>query len=208
MKRQGAWREASVLSLFAVVLAAGCGSSGRSWSIRSESPLERKQAVAELGRRQDMDCYERLVAVLHEDPDRLVRSEAAFALARLSEKYYSIGFCPLLEALENDPSAFVRAASALSLSATPDSRAVEPLVKALRDRARGRVALRWEDRVVVYDACVSDAARFSLEEIVGLHFESQAPSADAQRREITAGWSSWYEPRGHLFPKSTAVAGR
>jgi HEAT repeat protein len=179
----------------------GCGTTTASVtaSVDSPHPMIRKAAVHRLGETGDMSCYDDLVVVLRRDPNRIVRSEAAFALGSLSERYYSVGFFPLVDSLENDPSVFVRSASALSLSRTRDSRAVAPLVTALHDKARGEVAMREGERVIVYRACVSDAARTSLEKIVQLRFASTAETAEAKRDEMAAKWQ-------HMLPSNTALA--
>lgn len=198
-----------MLSLFtAAALAVGCGSTQKASPLEARHPLTREEAIAELGTTGDMSCYDELVVSLRRDPNRLVRSQAAFALGKLSKRYYSVGFFPLVDSLENDSSVFVRSACALSLSSTRDSRAVGPLVRALRDTARGRMAVRRGDKVVVYRACVSDAARSSLESVVKLTFASQAQTARAQRDEIAGMWEGWYLPREHMFPGGTALASK
>jgi HEAT repeat protein len=153
-----------------------------------------------------MTCYDDLVTTLRKDPDRMVRSQAAFSLGELGKRYYSVGFNPLVDSLENDPSAFVRSASALALSCTRDSRAVAPLVAALKDTERGEVAVRQGKKVRVYRACVSDAARSSLEKVLEMSFTSVAETAQAQRDDIAAQWDSWYQPRRHRLPGATAFA--
>lgn len=199
----------AVFCLFAAAaLAAGCGSTQKASPLEARSPLTREKAVAEFGRTGDMSCYDELVVSLRRDPNRLVRSQAAFALGALSKRYYSVGFFPLVDSLENDSSVFVRSACALSLSSTRDSRAVGPLVRALRDTARGRMAVRNGDRVVVYRACVSDAARSSLESVVKMTFASKAETAQAQRNEMAGMWESWYLPREDMFPGTTAMASK
>jgi len=190
------------------VAAAGCSSTREASPLKAPHPLTREQAVAELGRTGDMSCYDELVVVLRRDPNRLVRSRAAFALGELSKRYYSVGFFPLVDSLQHDGSVFVRSACALSLCATRDSRAVGPLVAALRDKGKGQMAVRRGDRIVIYKACVSDAARSSLEKIVGMTFTSKAQKANAQRDEIAGMWENWYLPRQDMFPGDTALASK
>ncbi len=194
------------VGIIATVSVAGCGSANQAAGLQSTHPLVRSAAIQRLGTVGDMSAYDDLVAVLRQDPDRLVRSQAAFALGHLSQRYYSVGFYPLVDALENDASVFVRSASALSLANTRDSRSVEPLVAALRDTARGEMAVRYGDKVVVYKACVADAARTALRQIVRIDFASTAPTADAQREEIAEMWEAWYAPRQNFLPRDTALA--
>lgn len=196
-----------LLALCAALLI-GCSTPQKATGVKSTSTLTRKTAVAELGKNGDMSCYDDLVVILRRDPERLIRSQAAFALGDLGLRYYSVGFHPLVDSLENDPSAFVRAASALALSYTRDSRAIAPLVTALRDMGRGEVALRNGDKVVVYRACVSDAARTSLESILQMSFASKAETAQAKREDTAAQWENWYQPRRHLLPGATALASK
>jgi HEAT repeat protein len=199
----------TLLSLTLVVVlavAVGC-SSTKAGSLKSDQTLIRKAAVARLGEAPDMDHYAALVDILQNDPDRIVRSQAALTLGKYSEKYYAIGFCPLSESMQNDPSLFVRAASAVSLSAVRDSRAVVPLIESLRDDARGEVEIALGDKVMVYRACPADAARTSLEKIMGMSFDSAAAVADQKRTEIASQWEDWYDPRAGFFPSpQTAVA--
>lgn len=197
------------LAVLAAVLATGCSSTAQFQTrIRSGSPLVRQTTVAQLGETGGMSCYDELVTVLRADRSRLVRSEAAFALGKLGRRYYSVGFIPLLDSLENDRSVFVRAASALSLSYTRDSRAVEPLVAALRDVGRGRMVVRRGERVIVYRACVADAARTSLERVMEMSFVSTAETAEAKRGDIATKWERWFAPRRSLFPGGTALASK
>lgn len=197
------------LAVLAVALATGCSATTQFQAqIKSASPLVRQATVAELGEKGGMSCYDELVVALRNDSSRLVRSEAAFSLGKLGQRYYSVGFIPLLDSLENDPSVFVRAASALSLSYTRDSRAVEPLVIALRDVGRGRMAVLRGERVIVYRACVADAARTSLERVMEMSFVSTAETAEAKRGDIATKWENWFGPRRPLFPGGTALASK
>ncbi len=195
-----------LLAICTAALLAGCASTPGTGSAGNTNPLTRKAEVARLGQNGDMTCYDELVTALRRDPDRMVRSQAAFSLGELGKRYYSVGFNPLVDSLENDPSAFVRSASALALSCTRDSRAVAPLVASLRDTERGEVAVRKGDKVVVYRACVSDAARTSLEKILEMRFTSVADTAEEKRVDIAAQWDSWYQPRRHRLPGATAYA--
>ncbi len=203
-KRKVHWVLSGLLMLTLAVVV-GC-SSAQTAGLKSDHTLVRKAAVVRIGQAGDISTYDELVSVLQMDSDRLVRSQAAFALGELSKRYYSVGFTPLVDSLENDPSVFVRAAAALSLSATRDSRAVEPLVAALADDTRGEMAVKEGDRVIVYKACAADAARTSLEKIVGVTFQSDAPAVEDKRREIASHWDDWYTPRVDCFPGKTAVA--
>ena len=159
-----------------------------------------------MGKRADMACYDGLVRVLRNDDDRLVRSEAAFAVGRLNRRYFSVGFTPLAEAVQADPSVFVRAAAATSLGYVRDARAIPVLVEALYDDARGKMVVRNGDRVTTYKACPADAARTSLEKIVGLRFASSAATTQARRDEMSAKWEGWYTARRHMLPQTHAYA--
>ncbi len=195
----------AAMALAAAVLATGCATRA-STPLQSSNPLTREEAISQMGATGDMSHYGELVQALRRDPNRMVRSQAAFSIGEISKRYYSIGFYTLVDALENDPSVFVRSASALSLSATHDSRAIAPLVRALNDNGRGRIAVRRGDSVVVYSACVADAARTSLEKIMRMSFTSQADTATVQRHEIALMWEEWYISREHIFPGTRAFA--
>lgn len=200
--RWGLW----MLAVMAAASLAGCASSVGTVSLRSDNPLLRRAAVQRISSSGDISGYEDLVAVIREDPDRLVRSQAAFGLGTFGKQYFGIGFHPLADSLENDPSPFVRSAAALSLSSVRDCHAIAPLVAALRDASRGEMAVRHGARVVVYRACVADAARTSLEKIIGLDFRSTATSPEGKRMEIASQWEAWYMPRRHMLPGETAIA--
>jgi len=195
----------SAILVLALAATVGC-SSTKAGGLKSEQTLVRKAAVARLGEDPDMKYYGQVVAMLQNDPDRLVRSQAAFTLGKFSERYYSIGFNPLADAMRSDSSLFVRAASAVSISATVDCRAIEPLIESLRDDARGEAQLKVGGKVIVYRACPADAARVSLEKIMGMEFTSAATTTDEQRFEIASQWEDWYDPRAGCFPSQTAVA--
>jgi HEAT repeat protein len=186
----------------------GCSTPASNGGLKSEHALVRKAAVEALGKHADMSSYNDLVGVLKTDPDRLVRSQAAFAIGKISQKHFSIGFEPLAQAVEGDKSVLGRSAAALALSSTRDSRAVSVLVSALSDTSRGEVKVRTGDRVVTYRACTADAARTSLEKIVGLKYTSAAATAQAQRDEIAAQWSNWYASAAASLPDGRAVATR
>jgi HEAT repeat protein len=196
------------IGLIAAAAMVGCSTSGQAASLDSKHLLSRKDAVEQLAKKEDMAKYDDLVVVLREDPERLVRSEAAFSLGRLGQTYYSVGFYPLVDALENDSSAFVRAAAALSLSYTRDSRAIAPLVRALGDTGRGEMAVKDGDKVTVYKACVADAARESLERILEMKIASSEDTTEAQRTEIARTWQQWYASKAHMLPSETALASR
>jgi len=202
----------SGILFLAVAIMAGCstGKEGATAAagLDSQHALVRKAALERIAESPDMSAYNDLVATLKNDPDRLVRSQAAFTIGELNKRHYSVGFSPLAEALQNDPSVFVRAASAISLSATSDSRAVEPLIAALRDDRRGEIQMTVESKIVSYKACTADAARTSLERIVGMSFASSAEAADNKRIEIASQWEDWYTPRADFFPAQTAIAKR
>jgi len=196
----------SAMVIVGSAVVVGCSSTRGAGAVDSPGTLTRKAAVAELGARADMSSYDTIVYILKNDSDRLVRSQAAFALGDLNRRYYSVAFQPLVEALETDPSVFVRAASALALSETPDSRAIEPLVAALYDTAHGEVKVWAGNKVITYRACPADAARTALEKIAPLKFRSIAVSADTKRKEIASQWQRWYGDVHDLLPEHTAVA--
>jgi HEAT repeat protein len=197
-----------VCALIAMLVAAvGCSTS-KSAGLKSKETLVRKATLAKLAESPDMAYFDDLIHILQNDPDRIVRSQAALTLAKYSERYYSVAYAPLSDALRSDPSVFVRSASAASLSVTRDSRAVAPLIESLRDTDRGEVTVNEGKRAVTYKACAADAARTSLEKIVGMKYESAGASATAkaQRIDLARQWEDWYDPRAGHFPSGTAVA--
>lgn len=204
-KRAIRWGLSAVCLVMGAV-AVGCSTPTGSAGLTSESALERRAAVEALGKRADMSSYSQLVSILKSDSDRLVRSQAAFALGKLSQKRFSVGFEPLADAVERDRSVFVRSAAALALSSTRDSRAVSVLVAALNDQSRGEIRVNINGRPVVYRACTADAARTSLEKIVGLRYTSAGETAKAQREEIAAQWGNWYTTAQLTLPNDHAVA--
>jgi len=196
----------SAICLAMGVVAIGCSTPGGSAGLTSEHPLIRKAAIERLAKHPDMAYYNTLAKTLKDDPDRLVRSQAAFAMGRFSTRFFSVGFAPLEEALEMDSSVFVRAAAATALSANRDSRAVAVLIPALDDRARGEMTITVDGKTRTYRACVADAARTSLEKLVGLKYASRAETAKAQRDEIASQWTNWYHSVQASLPNDSAVA--
>ena len=71
-----------------------------------------------------------IAQVLKNDPNELVRHEAAFSLGQMG---YSIGITPLEDATKNDPSMFVRHEAAIALGVIGSPNATETLEKALDD---------------------------------------------------------------------------
>ncbi|TLX76663.1 MAG: HEAT repeat domain-containing protein [Thaumarchaeota archaeon] len=71
-----------------------------------------------------------VAAVLKNDPDELVRHEAAFSLGQMC---YHSGIKPLEDAVRNDPSFFVRHEAAIALGVIGSQDAKETLQKALED---------------------------------------------------------------------------
>jgi len=204
-KRAMRWMLAGVCLTLAAG-AFGCASEKSKASLEATNPLVRKATVESLGAEQDKAHYDTLVDVLRYDPDRLVRSKAALAIGKLNERYFSVGFQPLAEAVVVDGSVFVRAAAATALSSTCDSRAVAVLVGALEDSARGELTVREGEHYVTYRACTADAARSSLEKVVAIEFRPRAGDAAAMRMEMAAAWQSWYSANESLLPSETALA--
>jgi HEAT repeat protein len=71
-----------------------------------------------------------VAAVLKNDPDELVRHEAAFSLGQMC---YHSGIKPLEDAVRDDPSFFVRHEAAIALGVIGSQDAKETLQKALED---------------------------------------------------------------------------
>jgi len=71
-----------------------------------------------------------VAAVLKNDPNELVRHEAAFSLGQMC---YHSGIKPLEDAVRNDPSFFVRHEAAIALGVIGSQEAKETLQKALED---------------------------------------------------------------------------
>ena len=71
-----------------------------------------------------------IARVLHDDPNELVRHEAAFSLGQMC---YSSGIKPLADATVNDPSMFVRHEAAIALGVIGSKTSKETLHKALTD---------------------------------------------------------------------------
>ena len=71
-----------------------------------------------------------IAQVLKNDPNELVRHEAAFSLGQMG---YSSGAAPLEEATKNDPSMFVRHEAAIALGVIGSPNAIDTLEKALDD---------------------------------------------------------------------------
>ena len=71
-----------------------------------------------------------IAKVLRDDPNELVRHEAAFSLGQMC---YDSGIEPLAQATIEDPSMFVRHEAAIALGVVGSTRARETLEKALSD---------------------------------------------------------------------------
>ena len=76
------------------------------------------------------DKVQYIASVLKNDPNELVRHEAAFSLGQMC---YSNGIEPLEDATKNDPSMFVRHEAAIALGVMGSKKARETLEKALED---------------------------------------------------------------------------
>ncbi len=79
------------------------------------------------------DKVQHIARVLKNDPDELVRHEAAFSLGQMC---YSSGIAPLADATINDPSMFVRHEAAIALGVMGSNEARDILQKALSDKDR------------------------------------------------------------------------
>jgi len=77
---------------------------------------------------EEMTPY--VASVLKNDPNELVRHEAAFSLGQMC---YHSGIKPLEDAVRNDPSFFVRHEAAIALGVIGSQDAKETLQKALED---------------------------------------------------------------------------
>jgi len=71
-----------------------------------------------------------IAQVLKNDPNELVRHEAAFSLGQMG---YSSGAAPLEDATKNDPSMFVRHEAVIALGVIGSPNAIDTLEKALDD---------------------------------------------------------------------------
>lgn len=76
------------------------------------------------------DKVEYVARVLKNDPNELVRHEAAFSLGQMG---YSSGIQHLEDATKNDPSMFVRHEAAIALGVIGSKEAIPTLTKALND---------------------------------------------------------------------------
>ena len=76
------------------------------------------------------DKVQYIAKVLKDDPNELVRHEAAFSLGQMS---YSSAIPPLIDSTLNDPSMFVRHEAAIALGVVGNKDAKEALQKALND---------------------------------------------------------------------------
>jgi len=77
------------------------------------------------------DKVQYVARVLRDDPNELVRHEAAFSLGQMC---YSSGIKPLADATINDPSMFVRHEAAIALGVVGSREARDTLEKALGDK--------------------------------------------------------------------------
>ena len=76
------------------------------------------------------DKVQYIAKVLKDDPNELVRHEAAFSLGQMC---FSSGIAPLEDATANDPSMFVRHEAAVALGVVGSTGEPEVLEKALND---------------------------------------------------------------------------
>ena len=76
------------------------------------------------------DKVQYVAKVLKNDPNELVRHEAAFSLGQMG---YSSGIKPLEDATKNDPSMFVRHEAAIALGVIGSKDAIPTLEEALKD---------------------------------------------------------------------------
>jgi deoxyhypusine monooxygenase len=76
------------------------------------------------------DKVKYVAKVLKNDPNELVRHEAAFSLGQMG---YSSGVKPLEDATKNDPSMFVRHEAAIALGVIGSKDAIPTLEEALKD---------------------------------------------------------------------------
>ncbi len=76
------------------------------------------------------DKVKYVAKVLKNDPNELVRHEAAFSLGQMG---YSSGVKPLEDATKNDPSMFVRHEAAIALGVIGSREAIPTLEEALKD---------------------------------------------------------------------------
>ncbi|MEX0640521.1 MAG: HEAT repeat domain-containing protein [Nitrosopumilaceae archaeon] len=76
------------------------------------------------------DKVQYVAKVLKNDPNELVRHEAAFSLGQMG---YSSGIKPLEDATKNDSSMFVRHEAAIALGVIGSKEAIPTLEKALKD---------------------------------------------------------------------------
>jgi len=76
------------------------------------------------------DKVKYVAKVLKNDPNELVRHEAAFSLGQMG---YSSGVKPLEDATKNDPSMFVRHEAAIALGVIGSKDAIPTLEQALKD---------------------------------------------------------------------------
>jgi len=76
------------------------------------------------------DKVKYVAKVLKNDPNELVRHEAAFSLGQMG---YSSGIKPLEDATKNDPSMFVRHEAAIALGVIGSKEAIPTLEEALKD---------------------------------------------------------------------------
>jgi deoxyhypusine monooxygenase len=76
------------------------------------------------------DKVNHVAKVLKNDPNELVRHEAAFSLGQMG---YRSGVKPLEDATKNDPSMFVRHEAAIALGVIGSKEAIPTLEEALKD---------------------------------------------------------------------------
>jgi deoxyhypusine monooxygenase len=101
--------------------------------IRHEDFVIRTRAVCILADLGDEDVIEHISYVLLNDPNELVRHEAAFSLGQMG---FRKGLPALIKAVENDPSMFVRHEAAIAIGVIGSEEGRDVLLKALNDKDR------------------------------------------------------------------------
>ncbi|MGD2166282.1 MAG: HEAT repeat domain-containing protein [Anaerolineae bacterium] len=139
---------------------------------REGSDAYREEALLTLGLMGEKEEAQVLIHAL-EDEDEEVRITAGYALARFHEVTGSCDAVPsLIDVLENDESALVRARTAVVLSEFPgDERVYQALLQAQFDRARPATTYgggsSWLDLLTIADIppSVGEQASWALEQL-------------------------------------------
>jgi FOG: HEAT repeat len=100
--------------------------------LKHEDYTIRARAVCILVDIAGEDAVDDIIQVLLNDPNALVRHEAAYSLGQLG---YAKAVDALIHAMLNDPNPFVRHESAIALGVIGSERAREALTKALNDES-------------------------------------------------------------------------